>query len=119
MNNPWDIGVDSNTNTIYVTDNAGHTVSVIDGSPIQSPILETRDIINIINNMTLTHGTTNSLDSKLDTAISYLNANDNPNAKSVLQSFLNEVTAQTGKKITTDQANQLVTAAQNVIKSIP
>ena len=117
-------GIDTNpiTDKTYVA-NHGRccppnpiSVSVISDSPIPSQILETQDIVNIINNMTLTQGTTKSLDVKLDATISYLNTNDTYDAKNVLQSFISEVNAQTGKHITQEQANQLVVEARNIIK---
>jgi len=86
---------------------------------VQTPALATQDLIVIVNNMTLTHGITKSLDAKLDATISYLNTNDTYHAKSALQSFVNEVNAQTGKHITQEQANQLVVTARNIIKAIP
>gem|GEM_PF-6174890 len=85
---------------------------------VQTPALATQGVINVVNNMTLTQGTTTSLDAKLDATISYLNANDPANAKSALLSFISEVNAQTGKHITQAQADQLVMAARNIIKAI-
>jgi YVTN family beta-propeller protein len=86
---------------------------------VYTPALATQGMIITVNNMTLSQGTTKSLDAKLDTTISYLNANDTYDAKSSLQSFISEVNAQTGKHIIQGQANQLVTAARNIINAIP
>ncbi|HSB56344.1 MAG TPA: hypothetical protein VLD38_00850, partial [Nitrosopumilaceae archaeon] len=72
-----------------------------------------------VDSMNLAQGTTKSLDSKLQSIINYLNIGDYSNAESQLNAFINQVTAQTGKTITAQQATNLKTAAQEIIASLP
>jgi hypothetical protein len=65
----------------------------------------------------LPSGTANSLLSKLDNAIKQANAGKVNAACSSLQDFINEVTAQTGKKINSADASSLIAAA-NSIRSV-
>ena len=80
---------------------------------------DTQNLINTVNGMNLSEGIANSLDAKLNAAIGYLNSGVNTAAKDSLNAFINEVNAQAGKNLTTDQANQLTKAAQIIINSIP
>jgi hypothetical protein len=64
--------------------------------------------------MGIHHGITNALESKLQNALDTLDADDTAGACYWMQSFLNLVNAQTGKKITPDQAQQLVDAATDI-----
>lgn len=75
-------------------------------------------LINDVNKMSLPQGTANSLAAKLNSAQSSLSSHQNNVAKVHLNSFISEVDAQSRKKITADQANELVSAAQNIVNSI-
>jgi hypothetical protein len=67
---------------------------------------------------TLNEGIENSLLSKLDAALDCLeNGNDNA-AINILNAFINSVSAQSGKKLTVAQADELITAAQNILDAI-
>jgi len=64
---------------------------------------------------------TNSLESKLDAAAAALadvKKGDNPSAKGKIQAFINEVIAQKGKKLTNEQADQLIAAAHEILMSL-
>ena len=54
--------------------------------------------------MNLNNGEKISLDGKLQTVINSLNVYNNAASKNQLNSFINEINAQTGKKITQSQA---------------
>ena len=108
--------VNPDTNMIYASNPSyPYQVIVIQGT---TPIQDTQDLINTVNSMNLSQGITNSLDAKLNAAISYLNSSDNASAKDSLNAFINEANAQAGKNLTTDQAIQLTTDAQNIINAL-
>jgi len=88
-------------------------------NPVSQALSESvTQLISDISKMNLPQGTANSLTAKLNSALSSLSSHQNNVAKAHLNSFISEVDAQSGKKITTDQANELVSAAQNIINSI-
>ena len=74
------------------------------------------DIITLIRSFNLPPGTANSLITKLDHALTAIDSGDTATACSFLTDFTNECAAQSGKKLTNDQANQLISSA-NQIKS--
>jgi hypothetical protein len=63
-------------------------------------------------------GPGNSLPAKIQQAETYLAAGDIADLKGVLNAFINEVQAQSGKKIPPAQAAQLIAAARQVIATI-
>jgi len=73
------------------------------------------DLLNYVTQNNIGPG--NSLAAKLNATLTSLAASDQASACSTLQSFINEVQAQAGKKITLDQAAQLLSAA-NQIRSV-
>lgn len=81
----------------------------------------TKNLITLIDGMKLSKGTTTSLDAKLDAATDALARGQTTAAKNMLNAFINEVNAQccmNGKPLTTQQANQLTTAAQQIIQQL-
>ncbi len=79
------------------------------------------DLISLTQNFNLQQGISNSLDAKLQNAKEALYASKNGNrndAANKLQAFVNEVIAQTEKKITDVQGNLLTAMANNVILQI-
>ena len=74
------------------------------------------DLMALIGSFNLPPGTANSLTTKLQSALTAIDAGDMATACSYLTSFTNECAAQSGKKLTTDQATQLINAA-NLIKT--
>ena len=71
-----------------------------------------------IDTMTLQKGIANSLQSKLDAAIGLLedgNENNDIAAVNLLEAFINVVQAQSGKKISEADADELIAAAQQLI----
>ncbi len=91
--------------------------SVIVGCDPDS-ITATKNLIGTINNLGLKKGTSDSLDAKLNDAIKALSAGDCMTSKIDLQSFISEVNAQTGKKLSKIQANTLIASATNIVKSL-
>ena len=72
------------------------------------------DLIALVQSLNLHDGTEASLISKLRDAITALNASDTEIACASLTAFINASQAQSGKKLTVDQANQLVAAAAQI-----
>jgi hypothetical protein len=105
------------TTTVMVTatDAAGNTsnkmfqVTVVVGAAGQTTNLST-----LVLSFGLQHGIETSLLSKLRSALDAINAGNVRIACSLLDSFMHEVQAQSGKKITAAQAAQLIAAATQI-----
>lgn len=76
------------------------------------------DLIDDIENMGLHHGIENSLIKKLENAKKSLENGNNGTAISQLNAFINQCEAQRGKKLTNEQADELIAAAEAIIASI-
>ena len=72
------------------------------------------DLIALVESFGLPRGPENSLITKLDHALAAVEASDTATVCSDLTAFINECQAQSGKKLTADQANQLITAANQI-----
>ncbi len=75
------------------------------------------NLLNLVNSLDLSHGTTTSLDAKLqaaEAALAAQRANDLTTACNNMTAFINAVNAQSGNMLTVDQANQLLAAAQQI-----
>ncbi|MGB6463925.1 MAG: Ig-like domain repeat protein [Nitrosotalea sp.] len=106
------------TVTVTVTDNAGNVATGTFHVTVLTPTGTSQQLIATITSMNLDHGTTNSLDTKLNASISSLNSGNTIAAKNQLNAFINEVNAQAGKNITPSQAMELIQTAQDIINSI-
>ena len=78
------------------------------------PAEEIADLRELVAGLGIHHGIANALDSKLRAALAALEADDTAGACDSLQSFLNQVRAQRGKKLTVAQALQLTNAANEI-----
>jgi hypothetical protein len=95
--------------------NANGTVSWtadVTFSKISTPLA----LRNLVQSMGLDSGITRALSAKLDAAQADLDAGDKTSACNMINAFINQVNAQTGNKLTTAQAGQLLSAA-NLVKS--
>jgi hypothetical protein len=72
------------------------------------------DLIELVEGFGLPRGPENSLITKLEDALAAVASGDTATACSSLTAFINESRAQSGKKLTADQATQLITAAQEI-----
>jgi Tol biopolymer transport system component len=72
------------------------------------------DLGALVESFDLHHGTENSLLAKLQAAIDAANAGDTATACAALEAFINQVSAQAGKKITVAEANALIDAATSI-----
>jgi hypothetical protein len=75
-------------------------------------------LIARVQSLGLPKGLENSLVSKLEAALASLNRGNKKAAINQLQAFINEVNAQRGKKITEQQATELIADAQQIINSL-
>jgi Tol biopolymer transport system component len=121
------IGIDETLSEISVCGGAGRIVYSIpgDGSfdvyavSFSVPSVtedQIDDLIALVGSFNLPPGTANSLVTKLQSALTAIDSSDTATACSLLTDFTNECAAQSGKKLTTAQANQLINSA-NAIKT--
>ena len=75
---------------------------------------QVEDLISLVQSFGLPHGITNSLIAKLQDALTAFGSYDTATACSSLTAFTNECRAQSGKKLTADQASQLITSANQI-----
>ena len=114
-------GTDANgTWSLYVVDDFPADVGSISGgwsldiTAEETPEQKIGDLQDLVASMGIHHGITNALESKLQNALDALAADDTAGACYWLQSFVDLVNAQSGKKhakITDAQAQQLIDAA--------
>lgn len=74
-----------------------------------------QSLIVQVRSLGLPHGTENSLLAKLNAALASVNRGDIGSAEGQLGAFMNEVNAQRGKKISEQDADALIAAAQAII----
>ena len=77
------------------------------------------DLPNLIQSLSLPQGTQNSLLPKVNNALTSLQNGNVEAAKNQLQAFINQVKAQSGKKIPVAVATMLIQYAQNIIQGLP
>jgi len=87
----------------------------------KTPADKIGDLINLVIDLNLQVGIENSLDAKLESAISALedaNTSNNQAAIQSLEAFINAVEAQRGNKISNEDADALIAAAVLIINSL-
>jgi hypothetical protein len=72
------------------------------------------DLVALVNSFNLPDGSENSLITKLQDALAANAASDLATACDSLTAFINECLAQSGKKLTADQASQLINSANQI-----
>ena len=83
-------------------------------TPAFDPEQAITDLEGTVSGMGLPKGLTTALNSSLQEALDALAINDTASACSDLQSFLSQVNAQTEKKLSSSQAQQLTTSANDI-----
>lgn len=105
--------------TCTATDNAGNTNSASASYAVLTPAEQINNLTTTINGFNLSPaGIANSFNSKLQAATQALGANNTNAACGNMNAFINEVNAQSGKKLTTAQAGQLLASANQIKTSI-
>ena len=72
------------------------------------------DLIELVKSFDLPAGTESSLVDKLQAALAATNVSDTATACGSLTAFINEVQAQSGKKLPADQASQMINSANQI-----
>lgn len=97
--------------TCNATDASGNSATASFSVTVFGATEQIADLIDLVNSFNLRQGIENSLDAKLRNLLSAAGAGNVTTACNLLGAFINEVQAQSGKAITTVQANQLISAA--------
>lgn len=82
--------------------------------PVKTPAERIADLDALVRSFNLHHGTTNSLTVKLRDALDAVSAGNTAIACAKLADFVNQTRAQSGKKLTTAQATQLINEANSI-----
>ena len=109
--------IGTSTVACSATDEAGNTSSGSFQVLVQAAADQVANLAIMVENFNLAQGITNSLDAKLGNILSALSAAQTGSVANVcgqLNAFINEVQAQSGKKLTLAQANQLIAAATQI-----
>ena len=109
------------TVTLTVTDDDDATCTDDAIVTVLTPAGAIDDLINIVEGMNLQQGIENSLDAKLDAAQDALivaNADQRNDAIKKLEALIQAVEAQRGKKLTNEQADQLVEYINRIISAL-
>jgi subtilisin-like proprotein convertase family protein len=114
-------GTDPNgTWSLYVVDDFPADVGSISGgwsldiTAGETPEQKIGDLQDLVAGMGIQHGITNALESKLQNALDALAADDTAGACYWMQSFVDLANAQSGKKISSGDAQQLIDAANDI-----
>lgn len=105
--------------TWTATDEAGNSSTATQSVTVLSPDEIIDGLADDIANLNLPKGTRNSLASKLDSADKVLNDLNPKNDKAgdnSLKALINSIEAQSGKKISVEDANELIARIQNLIQ---
>ena len=100
---------------------ANHAYLVSPTAPVPNPAAQIEALVEVVLSLNLKAGIENALDSKLQNTLAALNRRhqqDNRSAVGILSAFIHSVEAQRGKALTTEQADQLVSSAQDVIDAL-
>lgn len=96
-------------------------IGVIPGGCSQEPDEMIQELVGTVIELNLHKGISNSLDAKLQSALGALddvNTNNDVAAINTLNAFINAVEAQRGNKITDEDADTLIAAAQAIIDKL-
>jgi hypothetical protein len=96
------------------TDLAGNASAASFSVTVNGPSAQTTNLISVIDNFNLPAGTSSSLTSKLQGAIDAFASGNTTSACNMLDSFIAQAQAQSGKKLTVAQADQLIAAANQI-----
>jgi hypothetical protein len=104
--------------TLTVVDNYGDEGSDTAEVVIKTPSEATQDLMAFIEDLNLSEGFENSLTTSLQSAVDALNSGNYEAAEGKLNSFINSVMAQAGKKLSIEEAEYLIYITGLVISAI-
>lgn len=104
--------------TLTVTDNDGATGEATLVVTVLTHEEAIENLIIYIDELDLHKGTTNSLASKLESVLESIAEGSDQEAQNQLNAFINQVEAQSGKKISEEDAAILIEYALNIINSL-
>jgi len=99
---------------VYAHPGVDYDVSAFTFHPPSSAEDQIDDLIEMVKSFNLPEGIENSLLTKLNDALAAIDASDIATACNCLSSFINECEGQSGKKLTEEQANQLINSAKQI-----
>jgi hypothetical protein len=109
--------VGDTTVTCMATDQAGNTTTDSFKIHVSGAADQLSALVSAVRTTNGTQGIVNSLDAKLTAvqqALTAANAGNRGDATNKLGAFINDVSAQSGKALTPDQAAQLINAAKQI-----
>jgi len=109
--------IGTSTVACTATDGAGNTASGSIQVLVQAAAAQVANLVILVQNFNLVQNIANSLDAKLQNILSALGAAQSGSVANVcgqLSAFINETQAQSGKKLTVAQADQLIVAATRI-----
>ena len=114
---PGDVG-DARFSTSGTEGKASFTASPSAAYLVFPPPQLIASLSSYVQSLGLSHGTETSFLAKLNAALSYLSSGDIASAAESINAFINEAKAQSGKKLTSAQASQMINQAQSIIFTI-
>ena len=109
--------IGTSTVACTATDGAGNTAAGSIQVLVQAAAAQVANLVILVQNFNLVQNIANSLDAKLQNILSALNAAQSGSVANVcgqLNAFISETQAQSAKKLTEPQANQLIAAATRI-----
>ena len=83
-------------------------------SCIKTPAEQTSDLVALVQDMSIQVGVKNALLAKLQAALAAISSNNNQAACGTLHAFINQINAQSGKKVTLEDAASLIDEATRI-----
>ncbi len=106
--------IGATTVTCTATDASGNSATASFVVIVTGASSQLGDLVSLVNGLGLQPGIATSLTAKLQTALAAANAGDLARACNLLDAFINEVQAQSGKKLTAAEAAQLIAEATRI-----
>jgi hypothetical protein len=96
---------------VAISAGGGHSLALVSAFDLD-------DLIALVNGLNIHQGIQTSLLAKLNAAAAALAADNTATACTKLQDFINECNAQSGKKLSVEQANELIARANEIRASL-
>jgi CSLREA domain-containing protein len=107
---------------LRIADGNSDSTAIVDIGAFEVQQVSVEDLIEslieLVKSFDLHQGIENALLAKLNSALEAIEAGDTTEARESIQSFINQVRAQSGKKITADQSEVLIEAAEEILEAL-